>query len=341
MLAIVTISFIISMAIIMRQAISYWKMRQIHSFACDDSQGQRYRRAFGRIKKELHIKRPVRFVGSEYYQSPITYGILYPTIIFPMGEHMENDDDCCELLLRHELVHIRHHDLLIKFLGLLIVAVHWFNPFSYLMFSELTHLCEMYCDDTVIKGRGSDERYCYKELLLKLASAKSPQDSERFLVGMVSNKNKKNYKRRILEMSANRNQKTIVSTLMAMLICMAGGSVCFAYNPPTPVYSPDQYGGGEEFLFTADEFITDEEYLPYDHFFTDSDGNIYNVDEANCDAKASCAHDFSIHGVYSDHNRNNKGGCTVKKYEADKCSKCDALVLGKLLSTITYDPCPH
>lgn len=341
MLAVVFISIIISTVIIVKQIVSYWKMKQIHSFTRNYSQKHQYQKTFDQIKRELHINRPVRFICSDYYKSPITYGILCPTIIFSMGGSREIEDEACELLIRHELVHIKHHDLLIKFVGLLIVAVHWFNPFSYLMFSELTLLYEMYCDDTVIKGRSSDERYRYGKLILELAEENMPQDGEKFLVGMVNNKNWKNYKRRILEMSSGRKQKVVVSILMIMLICIVGGSVCFAYNPPTPMYSSDQYGGEEEFLFKADEFITVKETLPYDHFFVDDDGNIYNLDDTNSNEKASCVHDFSIHGICSDHNRDGKGGCTVKEYSADKCSKCGAVVRNELLNTLTYKYCPH
>lgn len=341
MLAVVVISFVISIAIIVRQIISYWKMKQIHSFTRDYPQKQQYQKMFDQIKRELHINRPVRFICSDYYKSPITYGILCPTIIFPIGDSVEIEDDACELLIRHELVHMKHHDLLIKFIGLLIVAVHWFNPFSYLMFSELTLLCEMYCDDTVIKGRSSDERYRYGKLILELAEENMPQDGENFLVGIVNNKNKKNYKKRILEISSSRKQKTIVSILMVMLICLAGGSVCFAYNPPTPVYSFDRYAREEEFHFTADEFIPDKEFLPYDHMFVDSEGNIYNLDGTDSDGEISCIHDFSVHGIYSFHNRDGKGGCTMKEYEADKCSKCDAVICVELLITHICKYCPH
>lgn len=341
MLAVVVISFVISIAIIVRQIISYWKMKQIHSFTRDYPQKQQYQKMFDQIRKELHINRPVRFICSDYYKSPITYGILCPTIIFPIGDSVEIEDDAYELLIRHELVHMKHHDLLIKFIGLLIVAVHWFNPFSYLMFTELTLLCEMYCDDTVMKGRSSDERYRYGKLILELAEENMPQDGEKFLVGMVNNKNWKNYKRRILEMSSGRKQKVVVSILMIMLIGIVGGNVCFAYNPPSSVYNVDRYATEEEFHFTADEFIVNEEYLPYERFFIDDNGNVYNIDDTNGDAKVFCVHDYSIHGVYSVHNKDGKGGCTVEEYASDKCSKCGNVVCNELLNTHTYKYCPH
>ena len=66
--------------------------------------------------------------------------------------------DRYEYMFRHELVHIKHHDLFIKYIGLLVMAVHWYNPLAYVMFHEISVISEMYCDSIVIGGKGGGGR---------------------------------------------------------------------------------------------------------------------------------------------------------------------------------------
>lgn len=97
-------------------------------------------------------------------------------------------------MLRHELVHIKHHDLLIKYIGLFVIAAHWYNPFVYMMFHEISLISEMYCDSFVIGGKGEEERRKYGELILKLAVQKEFTNKEQFIIGMANSRSKWIYK---------------------------------------------------------------------------------------------------------------------------------------------------
>lgn len=59
---------------------------------------------------------------------------------------------------------MKHHDLFIKYIGLLVMAVHWYNPLVYVMFHEISVISEMYCDSIVIGGKGEEERRKYSDL---------------------------------------------------------------------------------------------------------------------------------------------------------------------------------
>ncbi|MDY5020804.1 MAG: hypothetical protein SPE99_00170, partial [Blautia sp.] len=55
---------------------------------------------------------------------------------------------------------------------------------------------------------------------------------------------------------------------------------------------------------------------------------------------ALCNHNMTT-GYYRTHKSNSTGGCTVKEYNARKCTKCGYLEIGSLVSTTTYVVCPH
>ena len=181
-------------------------------------------RLFSQKKAMLNIKRDVKFICSEYCKSPITGGIWPPTIVFPMWDKDSMaDEELCGYMIKHELVHIKHNDVLIKLTGLLVVAVHWFNPFSYLLLGELSAVSEMYSDSVVMEGKGEEERRKYGELLLKLITENVPFHNRQFEVGFANFRKKNMYKRRILEMKRNKKYKVFLSIIMTAFICMAGG----------------------------------------------------------------------------------------------------------------------
>ena len=102
------------------------------------------------FQEESNIKKDVKLICSEYCESPITIGVLSPTVLFPIWDKdCQMDDELCEYMITHELVHIKHNDILIKLVGLLVIAIHWFNPFVYLLVAELSCISEMYCDSVV------------------------------------------------------------------------------------------------------------------------------------------------------------------------------------------------
>lgn len=122
------------------------------------------------LKKLLGIKRKIRLCISKNLKSPLLAGIIFPTIYLltqPLEEKSER------LVIMHELVHFKHRDLVFKFIGLLACAVHWFNPFAYILADEISKVCEMYCDETVIKNLDENETNLYMKTILDLAEKNS------------------------------------------------------------------------------------------------------------------------------------------------------------------------
>ena len=336
----VLVIVLISSFLLWKQITQYRKMKQICFIDLRESAKPKLQKFFFEKKTMLNIKRKVKLICSEYCESPVTIGVLSPTILFPIWDKDNMiDDELSEYMITHELVHIKHNDVLIKLIGLLVIAIHWFNPFVYLFISELSCISEMYCDSVVMDGKGEDERKKYGELLLKLIVDDVSLDKQQFVVGFANLRKKKLYKRRILEMKRVKKYKSLLSAIMATFICMAGGITVFAYQPPNTITSETNEVIGTDMSVPYESLFSEK--LLSDCYAISEDGTVYDFCNVNENTRINCNHDYSEPVNKTVHVKDGKGGCTVYAYSALKCTKCSDTKVEELLSTVTYMPCPH
>lgn len=119
------------------------------------------------VKKTRHLRDNIYL--SDSFQSPAVYGIFKPRIVLP-SSYASGDN---QYILRHEITHIRHLDNLWRILTLLIVSVHWFNPFSWLFLRLFFADIELACDESAIAGYNEEQRKEYATSLVNEAERKS------------------------------------------------------------------------------------------------------------------------------------------------------------------------
>lgn len=112
----------------------------------------------------------VRLTGNIYQsdniRSPFIYGWLHPRILIPFGLAAEQQ----ALVLRHEQVHLRRRDHLVRALGFALLLIHWFNPLVWLAFALLVRDMELSCDEAVLSETGAGTARQYSTALLSLAT---------------------------------------------------------------------------------------------------------------------------------------------------------------------------
>lgn len=113
----------------------------------------------------------VKFRVSDRTASPVTCGVFGQAIVFPKGLY-KNTEKEITFWLRHELVHIRHHDNLKKVIAHGVLCFHWFNPLVWLMYFLFNRDIELLCDETVVRRR-QESRKDYALALLSMAQQKS------------------------------------------------------------------------------------------------------------------------------------------------------------------------
>lgn len=101
--------------------------------------------------------------------SAFVFGIVRPKIYLPFGMSEENRRQ----VTAHEQAHLRRYDHLTKALAFGLAAVHWFNPAVWVAYFLYCRDIELACDESVIRGKGAEERKAYSLALLECATQRS------------------------------------------------------------------------------------------------------------------------------------------------------------------------
>ena len=102
---------------------------------------------------------------SDKIKTPAVYGIIKPKIILPT----EYDANKLNYILMHENAHIKRKDNFIRLFAFIVVCIHWFNPFAWLMLKMLYSDIELACDETVLSKCNETEQKEYAYTLLSTA----------------------------------------------------------------------------------------------------------------------------------------------------------------------------
>lgn len=116
-------------------------------------------------KKELGIRRNIKVRMSPDVGSPMLLGVFFPVVYMPCKEI---SPEMMRLVFLHELTHYKRKDLIIKWFAMFVNSVHWFNPLSYLLSSNLSESCEISCDMEVTKNMSDAEQKLYMKTILEL-----------------------------------------------------------------------------------------------------------------------------------------------------------------------------
>lgn len=117
------------------------------------------------VKKQLKIKRRIRIRMSSDIGSPMLVGVIFPTVYIPK---CNLSDESFKMILLHELMHFKRNDLVLKWFSQAVNAVHWFNPFSYLLSASIGETCEISCDMAVTKNMTEEEKKKYMITILEM-----------------------------------------------------------------------------------------------------------------------------------------------------------------------------
>jgi beta-lactamase regulating signal transducer with metallopeptidase domain len=126
-----------------------------------------------RVADQLGLKRLPRVVMSSVVNSPAVAGLLRPVLFLPAS--FPNGFSAAEarLVLLHELIHLKRHDLPLNWLLCGLQALHWFNPLLWLAFARMRVDRETACDAQVLGADAEDRRAAYGHALLKLQNSAS------------------------------------------------------------------------------------------------------------------------------------------------------------------------
>ena len=114
--------------------------------------------------------RGLPLVESEAVQGPVALGLLDRRIVVPADFETRYSIEERRLALDHEAIHHRRGDIWWNHLGLIILALNWFNPVAWLAFRAFRADQELACDARVTAFASSEARHDYARALIKSAS---------------------------------------------------------------------------------------------------------------------------------------------------------------------------
>ena len=114
-------------------------------------------------KSVLGVRGEVKLMMNHKITSPMLVGICRPMILLPAFNMSRID---LELVLTHELMHLKQKDLWVKMLALIARILHWFNPFVHVVGKDINIWGELSCDELLASGMSLEERKFYGEAIL-------------------------------------------------------------------------------------------------------------------------------------------------------------------------------
>ncbi len=118
----------------------------------------------------FRFSRDPRICVSSSRRAPLTFGVFRPTVLLP--EDLPVGDARFQLVLAHELAHIRRKDCLRKLLLTVCLCLYWWNPLVWLMVWLANRDMELACDEAVLRAMGPDCKKAYALTLLDMARRK-------------------------------------------------------------------------------------------------------------------------------------------------------------------------
>ncbi|MBD5514925.1 MAG: M56 family metallopeptidase [Lachnospiraceae bacterium] len=311
-----------------------------------------------RLKNRYDLKRSITVYQENTGVGTITFGLLRPVIL--CDQRMGSPS--AELILCHELIHIKRWDILWQMLRQLAFLLHWWNPVMWILYRDFERVCEWSCDEVAVQGRTKDEKKMYIRLLI-MESTKEKYGSHTRLQWGMSFENAsaaRKLEKRMENVMKKKNWNKTIAGIVTVTLVLVNSLTVFAYNDTvrgeleesTLQEEVEYFMAGETWQFISDDtnevqaesvtnYISDIMEITFDEQFVDMDGNIYPVQcELSVGTYASCDHTY-VSGQQIIHDKKIDGGCIVKIYSAQRCSKCSNVLIGSRINEISYAVCPH
>lgn len=120
-----------------------------------------------RLAKKLGVRRPLSLLESAKVDVPLIIGHLKPVILLPIGMLGGLTPQQVEVILVHEMAHIRRYDFLINLLLSSLEILLFYHPIFWWISNKIMQEREQCCDDLAIKICGNARFYARTLLMME------------------------------------------------------------------------------------------------------------------------------------------------------------------------------
>lgn len=118
-----------------------------------------WQRTLSRLADAIALRRGVAILESAAVEVPTVIGWLKPLILLPMSTISALKPEEIEMLLAHELAHIRRHDFFVNLMQTAVETLMFYHPAAWWISHRIRIEREHCCDDMAIETCGSALRY--------------------------------------------------------------------------------------------------------------------------------------------------------------------------------------
>ncbi|HET7461291.1 MAG TPA: M56 family metallopeptidase [Longimicrobium sp.] len=188
-----------------------------------------------RLRRTIGVSRPVRLLTSARVHVPTVVGWLRPVILLPVSALTGLTPRQIELLILHELAHVRRHDHLVAVLQAVAEAALFHHPAAWWASARIREAREHCCDDLVASLEG------VRDYVDALASMEAARRRLPALALAADGASLASRVRRLVEARAQRPSSAprlaaggVLLAVAALLFVPGGGRAAAGAEAPTP-----------------------------------------------------------------------------------------------------------
>lgn len=212
-----------------------WAIHRLRGSASKDVP-EEWRERLITLSGSLGIRRIVQMAESARVTVPMTAGWLKPIILLPVGMLTNMPAAHIEMILLHELSHIRRHDYLMNVMQGMVEIVFFFHPAVWWLSDGARTEREHCCDDRVLSLKGDPLAYA-KALHAAAAAIKPKRSISESIIpktGLAITGENGELLERIHRILNREMKNTIYSTRFTASTVMVVGLCIFLMLAPSP-----------------------------------------------------------------------------------------------------------
>jgi beta-lactamase regulating signal transducer with metallopeptidase domain len=133
----------------LRSVGGWWLIQRLRASAMVEASAA-VQSSFRRIWAALGLRRPVMLRVSNVIAGPVTVGALRALVLLPLSAATWLGPDELEVVLAHELAHVRRADFFWNLVQTLVETLFFFHPAVWWLGSRIRHERELCCDDLAL-----------------------------------------------------------------------------------------------------------------------------------------------------------------------------------------------
>lgn len=129
----------------------WWMIRRLSNAATELEASASLRERYNTLTARLRLHRTVLLRVSGAIAGPVTVGVFRSVILLPLSALSGLSEDELELVLAHELAHVKRADFLWNLLQCTAETIFFFHPAVWWLSARIRHERELSCDDLALE----------------------------------------------------------------------------------------------------------------------------------------------------------------------------------------------